>query len=207
MTGRRWFRSLRYRSGSAAVLSLALLVAAGPALAGDADDDRVRWQKPVVRSTGLMAFGLVALQALGETDSNPSFANFKSAWERGPRRDDDSDFYNLVLHPLWGSETYLRAREANMGRLGSIGFSFGASITWEYVFESWTEHPSSQDLVYTTGVGWMLGELRYRLKRRTGRRAHWLIDPLDLAIEHVRIGFANPRGSDPSPIMTLHFAF
>ncbi len=44
--------------------------------------------------------------------------------------------------------------------------TIGASITWEYFIESWTEHPSSQDLLYTTGIGWMLGELRYRIKQR-----------------------------------------
>lgn len=127
----------------------------------------------------------VALVASGEADDSPSWSNFKGAWKSGPERDDDSPVYNLVLHPLWGSETYLRAREANMGIAGSFGFSMGASITWEYLFESWTEHPSSQDLLLTTGIGWMIGELRYRVKQMLGEDRDWLVDPIHEGLEHV----------------------
>jgi hypothetical protein len=183
------------------------VAAVTPAVAADTAEEGVQWKKPIVRSVGLMAFGLVGLQVLGETDSDPRFDNFEDAFKSGPKADDDSEFYNLVLHPLWGSETYLRAREARMGMLGSVGFSFCASVTWEYLFESWTEHPSQQDLVYTTGLGWMLGELRYRLKQKTGKKAHWWIDPIDMTLEHIRIGFTKDGEGDDGPMLTLRWNF
>jgi hypothetical protein len=147
----------------------------------------VEWRKPVFYTTGGLAVQWAVLVASGEADSSPSFDNFKDAWRSGPEPDDDSAVYNLVLHPLWGSETYLRAREANMGIAGSFGFSLGASITWEYLFESWTEHPSRQDLVLTTGIGWLIGELRFRLKQVIDEDVHWLIDPIDEGLEYVGI--------------------
>lgn len=192
--------------------TLSLLVfltaaAVTPVLATDDPDEGVQWKKPIVRSVGLMAFGLAGLQALGETDSDPRFNNFENAFKSGPKSDDDSDFYNLLLHPLWGSETYLRAREGRMGIWGSVAFSFGASVTWEYMFESWTEHPSRQDLVYTTGIGWMLGELRYRAKLKTGEKAHWWIDPIDKTLEHVRIGVTKDRAGDDVPMLILQWSY
>lgn len=168
------------------VAALALTVAA-PAHALDWFGDPTRpveWKKPVAYTMGGLGVQLVTLVITGEADELPSASNFKSAFESGPRRDDDSAFYNFFLHPLWGSETYLRAREANMGIVGSFGFSLGASVTWEYLFESWTEHPSTQDLIYTTGIGWMLGELRYRLKQRTPADQHWWVDPIHKGLEH-----------------------
>lgn len=177
-------------------LQTSLLVALAVALPAAADsaavptleerDPPIDWRKPVVRSGSLMLVGIAGLHALGETDNDPDFEIFKEAFQSGPKKDDDGIGYNLVLHPLWGSETYLRAREGHMGILGSIGFSMGASVFWEYFIESWTEHPSSQDLVYTTGIGWLLGELRYRLKLRTGPKAHRWIDPIDTFLKHVR---------------------
>ena len=116
-----------------------------PALAAepDAQREKIEWKKPIVYSLGLMGVGITALVLTNEADDDPHFSNFKDAFETGPKHDDDGAGYNFVLHPLWGSETYLRAREANMNILGSIGFSFAASVTWEYFVESWTEHPSS----------------------------------------------------------------
>jgi hypothetical protein len=188
-------------------LVLLTLVCGAPTLAADTTDEGIQWKKPIVRTVSMMAVGLAGLHALGETDSDPSLDNFQSAFRSGPEPDDDSDFYNLVLHPVWGSETYLRAREANMGMWGSVGFSMGSSITWEYLFESWTEHPSQQDLIYTTGLGWMLGEFRYRLKLKTGKKAHWWIDPIDMTLEHMRVGFTKDRRGDDVPTVILQWNF
>lgn len=178
-----------------------------PAGAGEpAAEPAVEWAYPVRYSLAMMGVGIVGLVATRQADDDPSLGNFVGAFRRGPRRDDDSALYNLVLHPLWGSETYLRAREAHMGVLGSFGFSLGASVTWEYLIESWTEHPSTQDLILTTGLGWMLGELRHQLKQRTGGDAHRWIDPLHEALEHVGIGTTGaPGGKDP--VLNLSYRF
>ena len=147
----------------------------------------VDFKKPILYCGSLMLAGYGALVATGEVDK-PSLANFKNAFKEGPKSDNSPDFYNFILHPLWGSETYLRAREGNFGVLGSVGFSLCASITWEYFIESWSEHPSSQDLILTTGIGWMIGEARYKLKQKTGSKTHWFIDPINTTLEHLNIG-------------------
>ncbi len=191
-----------------AVLSAASFLLALPTMAAAPveQQDKIEWKKPIVYSLGLMGVGIAGLVATHEADDDPSYSNFKSAFENGPKRDDDGVVYNFILHPLWGSETYLRAREANMNILESIGFSFGASITWEYFIESWTQHPSSQDLLYTTGIGWMLGELRYRIKQRTTGRTHWWIDPIHKTLEHMGI-VATSKGGKQTPTVAFTFRF
>lgn len=196
---------LRMKCVSAILLAL-LVAGSQPAAAAAADDKKIEWKKPVFYSLSLMGVGLALLVVTNEADDDPNFSNFRDAFRRGPEQDDDAAFYNFVLHPLWGSETYLRAREANMGMLGSVAFSFGASVTWEYFIESWTEHPSTQDLIYTTGLGWMLGESRYRLKQRTGEKAHWWIDPIHKTLQHMGIGVAQ-NGNETLPMLTFSIRF
>jgi len=207
----------------ATALALALAAAPGPAPAAPpadsdpratADDGAattappdVEWRRPVVYSLSGMGVGILALVASRQSDDDPRFGNFKSAFADGPRRDDDGVLYNFVLHPLWGSETYLRARESHMGMLGSFAFSLGASVTWEYLIESWTEHPSTQDLIFTTGLGWMLGELRYRLKQRLPDESHWWVDPVDTALEHWGVGVDENGSGDPVPQVRLSYTF
>ena len=171
------------------------------------DGPSIEWRKPVLYTLGGLGVQFVALVASGEADDSPDLGNFRRAFSQAPRRDDDSALYNFVLHPLWGSETYLRAREANMGMLGSFGFSLGASIAWEYLIESWTEQPSSQDLVFTTGIGWMLGELRHRLKQRSDDDAHWWIDPIHKGLEHWGVVVAEDRSGRHRPRVRFSYDF
>ncbi|MCP4669010.1 MAG: DUF3943 domain-containing protein, partial [Deltaproteobacteria bacterium] len=126
--------------------------------------DAIDFKKPVFYALSFMAVGYGSL-VLSHQVGDPSFDNFKKAFTGGPKRDDDSFVFNYVLHPLWGSETYLRAREGNFGMIGSIAFSMAASATWEFLIESWSQAPSTQDLIFTTGIGWIIGEARYRLKQ------------------------------------------
>jgi hypothetical protein len=148
---------------------------------------------PLVYSTSLMAVGLPVLMVADVFDDGPSLRNFERAWTSPPRWDDDSPVFNFVLHPLWGSETYLRAREGNWGVPGSIAFSFAMSFTWEYLYEAWVTHPSTQDLIFTTGLGAPLGELRYQLKRRTSDRTDWFLDPIHKTFEHVRFAISRDK--------------
>ena len=112
-------------------------------------------ETPYEITASLMAVEFYTLIMLNHHDSDPSFKNFKNAYKDIPRPDDDSITYNFILHPIMGSETYLRARRGGYGIAGSIAFSYGASFAWEYLVESWTEHPSIQDLIFTTGIGWV----------------------------------------------------
>jgi hypothetical protein len=148
---------------------------------------------PFFYSTSLMALSLPFFVAVGATDAGPSVNNLERAFSEPPRWDDDNAFTNFALHPLWGSETYLRAREGNWGIPGSIAFSMGMSVTWEYLFESWVSHPSTQDLIFTTGLGWGIGELRYRLKERASDRLDWLLDPIHKTLEHFHVVVARDK--------------
>jgi len=159
------------------------------------DHPEIDFVKPLTYSLSIMAVGLPTLMGTGAFEHGPSTHNFTRAFTKGPEWEHDPAVFNFVLHPLWGSETYLRAREANFGMPGSIAFSMGMSATWEYLFESWVTQPSAQDLIFTTGIGWMIGEARYRLKQRTDEKWDWVLDPIHTTIESVRIRtIRDPKG-------------
>lgn len=123
------------------------------------------WQYPVAYTLAWQAVGIGIIQGLDREKTNfddPSWDNFKAGWEKGPRTDDDENHWNFVAHPLWGSETYLRWRSQGNGPWSSLAFSATASATWEFVYESWYQRPSSQDLLITPLTGMVVGELRYQ---------------------------------------------
>lgn len=192
----------------AAVLSCMVLISRSTAGAGElVEPERIEFRKPLTYSLGLMSVGLPALILSGAFDEGPSLNNFLDAYQSAPKWDDDSIVFNYVLHPLWGSETYLRARESNFGVPGSIAFSMGMSVTWEYLFESWVTHPSAQDLIFTTGIGWMIGELRYNLKQRADEKWDWVLDPIHTTLEHIHVSFQRNRSGDVSTMVAFSQSF
>lgn len=152
---------------------------------------------PVKYTALLMAVEFAGLYAFDMAEDAVRFSNFEEMLRHPkPEEDDDDNYVNFLLHPLMGSETYLRAREGDFGVVGSIAFSMAASITWEYLVESWTEHPSTQDLVFTTGIGWLLGELRYTIKQSNiaaGRTNFW-VDPIWVTLEYLELGITQTEG-------------
>ncbi len=152
---------------------------------------------PLKYTALLMVTEFAIIEAFDISDDSASSSTFREVWEDpAPENDDDNELYNYLLHPLMGSETYLRAREHDFDVAGSLAFSMGASITWEYLIEAWTEHPSVQDLVLTTGIGWMLGELRFWLKQQNASRgsSNFWIDPIWSTLEYFDISFI--KGKD-----------
>jgi hypothetical protein len=143
------------------------------------EDKIVDIKKPVIYIATFMAVDLLFMIVTGIADNKPSTRNFRRAFREGPAPDNDHWFTNYVLHPLMGSESYLRAREGNWGWFGSFLFSTAASIIWEFIYESWTERPSTQDLFITSTTGSLLGEIRYQLKQNMDKKHHWLVDPID----------------------------
>ena len=168
--------------------------------------DEIDYKKPVFYALSFMAVGYGSL-VLSDQAGEPSFDNFKNAFTSGPKLDDDSFVFNYVFHPLWGSETYLRAREGNFGMIGSIAFSMAASATWEFLIESWSQPPSTQDLIFTTGIGWIIGEARYRLKQISDPKYHWFIDPINTTLEHIKIVFTRDRNGRRSHVISLAWNF
>jgi hypothetical protein len=163
--------------------------------------DKVDFKTPIIYTSSLMFVGYWGLVAAGELD-RPRSETFTKSFQSGPVSDADGWGYNFVCHPLWGSETYLRAREGNFGILGSIGFSMAASVSWEYFIESWSEHASVQDLIFTAGIGWLIGELRYQLKQMLPKKYHGFIDPIKTRLENFDIGVLT-QNRDTQTMMVL----
>jgi len=157
--------------------------------------------RTITYTLSMMAVGYGILVVAEELDE-PDYDDFDDSIGSTPEPDDDDWQYNYVLHPLWGSETYLRAREADFGIMGSIGYSMASSLVWEYLVESWSEHPSTQDLLLTTGVGWLLGEARYSLKQKSDPKYYWLIDPIVTALDYVGIRLTKEPTGETTTMVT-----
>lgn len=95
--------------------------------------------------------------------------HFADAWTKAPVWDTDGDVANYVLHPIMGAEAYLTVRNRDYGPITSFLFATGVSVGWEYVFEAWVEQPSIQDLLVTSPIGALQGELRFQIRRRLAR--------------------------------------
>ncbi len=124
----------------------------------------------------------------GNFSFQESWEKFQWAYTHPPVWDDSPWLMNYILHPLAGAEAYLLARNRGYSVWSSFLFSTATSVAWEYVFEAWVEEPSRQDLIITSPVGSLLGELRYHYKKklmRDSRRPLWkktfivILDPID----------------------------
>ena len=134
---------------------------------------------------------------------------FVEAWTRPPAWDTDGAVANYVLHPIMGAEAYLTVRNRDYGPIESFLFSTAVSVGWEYLFESWAERPSAQDLLITSNIGSLQGELRFQIRRRiarwspsVGRNALLiLVDPVEAL--HRYIGKTFLHRSDDAPDETM----
>jgi hypothetical protein len=130
--------------------------------------------------------------------------NFADAWSRPPDWDDgDGVVANYVLHPFMGAEAYLMLRNRDYGPIESFLFATGVSVAWEYLFEAWGQQPSAVDLVTTSPIGSLQGELRFQIRRRIAR---WspsagrdalliLVDPVEALHRYIGKEFLN-RSND-----------
>jgi hypothetical protein len=138
-----------------------------------------------------------------------STENFVDAWTRPPVWDTDGVIANYVLHPIMGAEAYLTVRNREYGPIESFLFATGVSVGWEYLFEAWVERPSAQDLLVTSPIGSLQGELRFQMRRRIAR---WrpsvgrdalliLVDPVEALHRYLGKTFLN-RSND-APVETV----
>ena len=156
-----------------------------------------------VMAVHAVGMGILVSMDPAETGFKPMHVdNWVDGMRKPPIWDNDSWITNYILHPLWGSETYLRARAQNYTPVESFLFSTAASVAWEYAFESWAEHPSKQDLLVTSTVGSILGEIRYITRRAlTNRDEAWatvlliLVDPFGMMMKHAAILARDVHGS------------
>jgi hypothetical protein len=74
-----------------------------------------------------------------------------------PRWDPDEWYINYILHPYWGMTYYTRGRERGLSETEAFWFSFSLSAIYEFGLEALFEPVSIQDLIFTPGVGSLLG--------------------------------------------------
>lgn len=94
---------------------------------------------------------------------NKAAQNLKRAWTQPPVWDKDIWFHNYVGHPYAGSIYYNMVRSQGATPLQSFFFSTIQCVLFEYLAEAVAERPSKQDLLITSTVGSILGELFHRL--------------------------------------------
>ena len=84
--------------------------------------------------------------------------NLKIAYTRAPVWDDDSWAINYIGHPYGGAVYYNTVRCQGASPFESFLFSTALSFQWEYIVEAVAEPPSTQDLLFTSTTGAILGE-------------------------------------------------
>ena len=94
--------------------------------------------------------------------------------------------WNLIGHPITGSQTYLYYRAKGYDKLNSLHMSFWSSFLFEFTIEIYTERPSFQDIYQTPVIGSALG---YGLERLSmfllnsdtgwfGKTCGYLVNPM-----------------------------
>ena len=71
--------------------------------------------------------------------------------------DRDEPFWNVIVHPISGSQLYLYYRANGYDRISSFGLAFISSALFEFTVEVYTEPASVQDLYQTPVLGSILG--------------------------------------------------
>lgn len=107
------------------------------------------------------------------TEEQKEEYTFDKWWDNvsNPRWDPDEWYINYILHPYWGMTYYTRGRERGLSETGAFWFSFTLSSIYEFGLEALFEPVSIQDVIFTPGVGSLLGwyfeETRRDIKRQS----------------------------------------
>jgi hypothetical protein len=99
-------------------------------------------------------------------------SNFGRAYTELPVWDGDAVFHNWIGHPYAGAFYYNMLRSQGATVVQSFGFAAFQTVMWEYVLESVAEQPSIQDLITTSIIGSVLGELFNRWSVAILRKGH-----------------------------------
>lgn len=96
-------------------------------------------------------------------------SNLHRAWTSSPVWDKDPWMTNFIGHPYAGGFYYNMLRSQGASPRTSFLYSTGQSLLWEFVVEAVAEQPSIQDLLFTSNLGSVVGELSHRATIRMGR--------------------------------------
>ena len=106
---------------------------------------------------------LYGLNWIGYYLSQPDEFRENGSWENYKRNfgeivfDKDAPFWNLMVHPLTGSQMYLFFRANGYSQQDSFFMSVLQSTLFEFTIEIYTEPASVQDLYQTPVLGSILG--------------------------------------------------
>ena len=131
-----------------------------------------RRNSAVIAAVGATAFAItwVLPEDVSKWDkSRPMSYYLRRAYTEPPVWDRDPFVWNWFIHPLAGQYAYLMERNHGRSPLRGFLLATAASVGWEYGFEAFIEQPSAQDLLITSPVGAVLGELSHQLTRRMRR--------------------------------------
>lgn len=118
---------------------------------------------------------------------------YRNVIRKGIHWDTDSWVFNYVMHPYAGAVYFMSARTCGFNFWQSMLYSsIISNVFWEFGIEAFMERPSIQDCIVTPGVGSLIGEGFYRLKRKlveddyrlfgskvAGNIVAFLIDPVN----------------------------
>lgn len=98
----------------------------------------------------------------------PMFKRWRNhVLREGLNWDTDAWVFNYVLHPYAGAVYFMSARTSGFNFWQSMLYSsIISNVFWEFGIEAFMERPSIQDCIITPGVGSLIGEGFYRLKRK-----------------------------------------
>ena len=101
--------------------------------------------------------------------SIPTSYYLRRAYGHPPVWDRDPFVWNWVIHPIAGQQAYLLERNEGRGPWRGVLVATVASVGWEYGLEAFIERPSATDLVVTSPLGSVLGELSWQATKRLRR--------------------------------------
>lgn len=121
----------------------------------------------VVQGSQLAGMGILlmlpsSINKWNEKPMKDAWAHIQRAYSTYPVWDRDNKFINYVGHPVSGGIYYNMIRSQGATSLQSFLYSTSQSVFWEYVVEVGAEQPSIQDLLFTSTIGSVLGELGHR---------------------------------------------
>jgi len=127
---------------------------------------------------GLQLVSILVLLSLPEevtnwdTDGNTKEKikkKYREAWTKPPVWDKDKWYINYIGHPYSGSIYYNSLRSQGESKRNSFLYSTLQSFTYEYLIEAFAERPSIQDLLTTSPIGSLLGEICHRKTLKLGK--------------------------------------
>jgi len=134
--------------------------------------EKTGWQKiknGAVRITGIELIGVLIILSLPEKYSKwpPNATKYArrhviDAYTKPPVMDIDDWPVNYLGHPYAGAAYYNTVRSQDGTIFQSFLFATFESLLWEYAIEVYSEHPSIQDILTTSPLGALFGELAHR---------------------------------------------